>query len=88
MREDNNSLLNPHAINDDRPHRRRRYQSTITYTIEYFSCCCSKTQRIYLSPSTSLNFTLISTLFHSFSLNLLIYCVLFFSSVHIAKFLL
>ena len=73
MREDNNSLLNPHAINDDRPHRRRRYQSTITYTIEYFSCCCSKTQRIYLSPSTSLNFTLISTLFLFFIPSALFY---------------
>ena len=77
MKEDSKNLLDRNPINhsnDDEPRRRRRrYDSNITYTIKYFTCFCSKKQRIYLSPSTSINFNLLSTLILFFVPSLLFY---------------
>lgn len=68
MKEENREgLIN---VNNDNKRQRLRH-SNITYTIKIFSCC--KKQRIYLSPSTSVNYNLLSTLFLFFLPTILFY---------------
>lgn len=50
---------------------KRRSHSNITSTIKLFTCC--KKQRIYLSPSTNINYNLLSTLFLFFLPSILFY---------------
>ena len=50
---------------------KRRSHSNITDTIKLFTCC--KKQRIYLSPSTNINYNLLSTLFLFFLPSILFY---------------
>ena len=64
---------------------KRRSHSNITSTIKLFTCC--KKQRIYLSPSTNINYNLLSTLF-LFFLPSILFCIFILPSFTPLNFLL